>query len=100
VLLASARGALELRTLRVRLGLSKANATEVATTLVERGLIRRERSAFDRRAVMLRLTPGGFELVEELFPAHTRRVRDAFTSLDDDEKRELVKLCRKLERAA
>ena len=29
-----------------------------------------------------------------------RRVRDAFTSLDEQEKRELARLCRKLERAA
>lgn len=100
VLLVSAGGSLEQRTLRLRLGISKANATEVAGTLVERGLVRRERSQRDRRAVTLAITPAGAELVENLFPDHARRVRDAFTSLDDTEKRELTKLCRKLERAA
>jgi MarR family transcriptional regulator, 2-MHQ and catechol-resistance regulon repressor len=100
VVLVSAGGSLELRALRLRLGISKANASEVATTLVERGLVRRERTPRDRRAAIVWATPAGERLVEELFPAHTRRVRDAFTSLDDEEKRELTKLCRKLERAA
>src|SRR5436190_10421921 len=45
VVLMSAGGSLELRALRLRLGLSKANATEVTATLVERGLARRERSS-------------------------------------------------------
>ena len=100
VVLVSAGGSLELRTLRLRLGISKANATEVVTTLVERGLVRRERSRRDRRAAMIWATPAGERVVEDLFPAHARRVRDAFIPLDDDEKRELTKLCRKLERAA
>ena len=100
VVLVSAGAALELRTLRLRLGVSKANASEVATTLVEHGLIRRARNPSDRRSVVVWATPAGERVIEELFPAHARRVRDVFTSLDDQEKRELAKLCRKLERAA
>jgi MarR family 2-MHQ and catechol resistance regulon transcriptional repressor len=100
VVLASAGGQLGLRTLRLRLGISKANATEVSSTLSGRGLVQRKRSASDRRAVVLTITGIGEQMVEELFPAHTRRVRDAFGSLDDEEKRELTKLCRKLDRAA
>jgi MarR family transcriptional regulator, 2-MHQ and catechol-resistance regulon repressor len=100
VVLASAGGSLELRALRLRLGISKASASEVAATLSDRGLIRRERSPRDRRAVTLRATPAGERLLDELFPGHARRVRDAFTPLDDDEKRALARLCRKLDRAA
>jgi MarR family 2-MHQ and catechol resistance regulon transcriptional repressor len=100
VVLSSAGGRLGLRTLRHRLGISKANASEVSATLQERGLIRRERSMRDRRAVTLVLRADGERAVEELFPGHARRVRDTFTSLDDEEKRELAKLCRKLGRAA
>jgi MarR family 2-MHQ and catechol resistance regulon transcriptional repressor len=98
VVLLSAGGCLELRTLRLRLGVSKANATEVLTTLDLRGLVRRERSPRDRRAVVVWITPAGEELAREIFPGHARRVRDTFTVLDDGEKRELTKLCRKLER--
>ncbi len=100
VVVASAGGILGLRTLRLRLGVSKANASEVTATLEARGLVRRERSERDGRAVDVSLTPFGRRLVEDLFPAHARRVRDVFTPLDDEEKRELAKLCRKLERAA
>ena len=100
VVVSSAGGSLELRTLRLRLGISKANATEVSTTLEQRALVSRRRSGRDRRALIVDITAAGERLVQELFPAHARRVRDAFTPLDDAEKRELTKLCRKLERAA
>jgi MarR family 2-MHQ and catechol resistance regulon transcriptional repressor len=96
VVLVSAGGALELRTLRLRLGISKASASEVAATLTERGLVTRERSHRDRRAVTLLCSPAGELLLDELFPGHARRVRVAFTPLDDDEKRVLARLCRKL----
>jgi MarR family transcriptional regulator, 2-MHQ and catechol-resistance regulon repressor len=100
VVLASAGGFLELRTLRQRLGISKANASEVAATLADNELVQRERSERDRRAVVLTITGRGEETVVDLFPDHARRVRDVFTPLDDEEKRELAKLCRKLDRAA
>jgi MarR family transcriptional regulator, 2-MHQ and catechol-resistance regulon repressor len=100
VVLGSAGDALELRTLRLRLGISKASASEVAAALEQRGLVRRERSPRDRRVIVLRTTAAGQRLLDELFPGHARRVRDAFTPLDDEEKRALARLCRKLDRAA
>jgi MarR family transcriptional regulator, 2-MHQ and catechol-resistance regulon repressor len=100
VLLQSAGGALELRLVRQRLAISKANATEVAGTLSLRGLISRDRSPHDRRALIVSLTPAGERLIEDTFPGHARRVRDAFKALDEAEKRELTRLCRKLDRAA
>jgi MarR family 2-MHQ and catechol resistance regulon transcriptional repressor len=96
VLVSAGGGPLELRVLRLRLGISKASASEVATTLTERGLVQRQRSDHDRRAVTLRATPAGERLLDALFPGHARRVRDAFTPLDDEEKRALTRLCRKL----
>ena len=100
VVLHSAGGAIELRLLRQRLGLSKANATEVARTLDSRGLVTRIQSIRDGRALVIQITPAGEALLEDVFPGHARRVRDAFTSLDETEKRELTRLCRKLDRAA
>lgn len=96
VLLTTAGGRLELKTLRRRLRWSKANATEVTATLAARGLLVRRRLADDRRAVVLELTPAGAELVERVFPEHTRRVRATFATLDEQEKRSLATLCRKL----
>jgi MarR family 2-MHQ and catechol resistance regulon transcriptional repressor len=83
VVLTTAGGQMELRTLRRRLQTSKANATEVVTTL-------------DRRAATVALTALGQELVDRLFPEHTARVQSAFAVLDEAEKRSLAEICRKL----
>jgi MarR family transcriptional regulator, 2-MHQ and catechol-resistance regulon repressor len=96
VVLTTAGGELELRTLRARLRTSKANATEVVTTLESRGLVTRRRMASDRRAATVAVTERGEELVQRLFPEHTRRVADAFSVLDESEKRSLASICRKL----
>ena len=96
VVLTIAGGELELRALRARLRTSKANATEVVTTLEERGYVERARLEHDRRAASVRLTPLGRELVDRLFPEHTQRVAAAFSALDEAEKRSFTELCRKL----
>jgi MarR family 2-MHQ and catechol resistance regulon transcriptional repressor len=96
VVLTTAGGEVELRTLRRRLGWTKASASEITTTLAARGMVTRSRLGRDRRAVVLRITAEGVELVEQLFPAHTERVSRTFAALDDTEKRSLAELCRKL----
>ena len=96
VVLTTAGGTLELKTLRRRLGWSKANATEVTATLAARHLVLRRRAPEDRRIVVVDLSASGRELVERLFPAHAARVTRAFGALDEGEKRSLAELCRKL----
>jgi MarR family 2-MHQ and catechol resistance regulon transcriptional repressor len=96
VVLTTAGGELELRALRTRLQTSKANATEVVTTLEARQLVIRRRLPHDRRAASVLLTPKGQEIVDRLFPEHTERVAAAFSVLDEDEKRSLAEICRKL----
>jgi DNA-binding MarR family transcriptional regulator len=96
VVLATAGGELELRALRLRLRTSKANATEVVTTLAARGLVVRSRLEHDRRAATVRLTALGQEMVDRLFPEHTERVAATFAVLDEDEKRTFTEICRKL----
>lgn len=96
VVLTTAGGTLELRTLRRRLGWSKANATEVTATLAAREFVVRRRSPSDRRIVLVDLTAAGDDLVERLFPAHSDRVTRAFDALDESEKRTLSALCRKI----
>jgi MarR family 2-MHQ and catechol resistance regulon transcriptional repressor len=96
VVLTTAGGELELRTLRRRLRTSKANATEVVTTLEQRGLVSRRRLVHDRRTAVVALTERGRALTDRLFPEHTRRVEQAFAVLDESEKRFLAEICRKL----
>src|SRR3954454_24994304 len=78
VVLVTAGGSLELRTLRRRLGWSKANATEVTDTLEARGLVARRRLDRDRRAAAVDLTPAGRDVVECLSPGNAVRVSRAF----------------------
>lgn len=96
VVLSTAGGELELRTLRARLHTSKANATEVVTTLERRGLVQRRRRPTDRRTATVVISPTGAEIVDRLFPEHSERVAAAFSALDEHEKRSLAQLCRKL----
>jgi MarR family 2-MHQ and catechol resistance regulon transcriptional repressor len=96
VVLTTAGGELELRALRRRLRTSKANATEVVTTLEQRGLVARRRLEHDRRTAVVELTDAGRALAGRLFPGHTRRVQEAFAVLDEREKRFLAEVCRKL----
>jgi MarR family 2-MHQ and catechol resistance regulon transcriptional repressor len=96
VILTVASGELELRVLRARLRTSKANATEVVTTLEGRGLVLRRRLASDRRAAAVAITPRGAEIVDRLFPEHSARVAQTFAVLDEAEKRSLAQICRKL----
>ncbi|MHB8491226.1 MAG: MarR family winged helix-turn-helix transcriptional regulator [Solirubrobacteraceae bacterium] len=96
LVLVTAGGELELRALRRRLGTSKPNATEIVSRLQARGLIERRRLTRDRRAAAIVLTPTGRELAESLFPQHSGRVQGAFAALDEQEKRSLTSLCRKL----
>ncbi len=96
VILTTAGGELELRLLRARLRTSKANATEVVSTLEGRGLVHRRRLASDRRAASVAITARGAETVDRLFPEHSERVARTFAVLDEDEKRSLASICRKL----
>ena len=96
VVLTTAGGELELRTLRRRLRTSKANATEVVTTLEQRGLVTRCRLERDRRTAVVALTERGRGVTDRLFPEHTRRVQETFAVLDESEKRFLAEVCRKL----
>jgi len=96
VVLNTAGGELEMRSLRARLQMSKANASEVVSTLEAGGLVTRHRLASDRRAASIVLSAKGAAAVDRLFPEHTRRVSDTFAVLDEAEKRSLAQICRKL----
>ncbi|MEA2425088.1 MAG: MarR family transcriptional regulator, and catechol-resistance regulon repressor [Thermoleophilaceae bacterium] len=96
VVLTTAGGELELRTLRRRLDWSKANATEVTAALEQEGFVIRRRLASDRRTMSVEITAAGAEIVQRVFPHHADQVSRSFAALDEDEKRSLASICRKL----
>jgi len=91
VVLTTAGGELEMRTLRRRLGWTKASTSEICSTLEARGYVSRRRLSGDRRAVVLRMTAEGVELVEALFPDHTARVAQTFSYLPSARSRDAAK---------
>jgi MarR family transcriptional regulator, 2-MHQ and catechol-resistance regulon repressor len=83
VVLTTAGGELELR-------------TEVTAALEDKGMVARRRLASDRRTMAVAITAEGAELVQRVFPDHADQVSRAFSALDEDEKRSLASICRKL----
>lgn len=72
------------------------NVTLVIDNLEKRGLVRRERSADDRRYITVSLTPEGDALIRDVFPRHAQAVHDDLSALTPAEQDELGRLCRKL----
>ncbi|MEU8796368.1 MarR family transcriptional regulator [Spirillospora sp. NPDC048819] len=61
------------------------------------GLVRRIRSADDRRNVFAELTPAGFALIDRIIDVHLEREREMLATLSDEEQEQLAHLLRKLE---
>jgi MarR family 2-MHQ and catechol resistance regulon transcriptional repressor len=76
------------------------NVTTVVDNLERDQLVRRERNETDRRVQMVHLTEAGRELIARAFPIHAARITSAMAVLNEDEQRELGRLCRKLGTAA
>lgn len=72
------------------------NVTLVIDNLEKRGLVRRERSADDRRYITVSLMPAGDALIRDVFPRHAQAVSDDMQALTPAEQEELGRLCRKL----
>ena len=65
-----------------RLNLAKPTITAMVESLVERGLIRREEVAGDRRAVSLQITPAGEAALASAEAAMIQRVEPVLERLD------------------
>jgi MarR family transcriptional regulator, 2-MHQ and catechol-resistance regulon repressor len=84
------------RDLGERILRSSGNMTLVVGNLERRGLVRRERSAEDRRFYQVRLTGAGERLIRRVFPGHAEAITRELAVLTQEEQRALGNLCRKL----
>ncbi|MEX0771269.1 MAG: MarR family transcriptional regulator [Balneolaceae bacterium] len=75
---------------------SGGNITMVIDNLVKNKWVKRERDPEDRRAVLIHLTDKGKTFIENFFPKHLSRIREEFSVLTLDEKKELARICKKL----
>lgn len=68
---------------------SKTNATRVADELEQRGWIERQVNSCDRRSQLLALTPAGRQFLEQILPAQHTQLRQLWSTLSNNEQRQL-----------
>jgi DNA-binding MarR family transcriptional regulator len=77
--------------------LSQPGMSRLVARLEARGLVERVDDPRDARACRIRMTEAGTELQRRVGRAHARQVSRAMTrTLDDDDLRQLLDLCRRL----
>ena len=72
------------------------NMTVVIRNLEKELYISRYQSQEDKRASVISLTDKGVRLIEKIFPANLEFIKTQFKHLTDQEKHELVKLLKKM----
>jgi len=94
------KGPLLLGEVQRKILVTSGGITYLVDRLVEKGLVKREQCAEDRRARYAVLTPAGQALIKKIFPAHAARIEQAMSGLTQAEQREATALLRKLGLAA
>lgn len=77
-------------------GVTRATMTGLVDTLERDGLVRREPDPKDRRMMWVLLTPKGEAVVREMLPLHFRMMADLMRSLNEAERKTLVRLLNKV----
>lgn len=91
-------GPLPQKTLGCKLLKTSGNITMVVNNLERAGLVERHRGDSDRRFVTVALTGRGREVIEHALPRQVDGIVEDFSALDDDEREQLRRLCRRLGR--
>jgi len=73
---------------------SGGNITMVINNLEKRGLVQRKKGEMDKRQFIIHLTNGGKNLIQELLPTVTKKVKNYFEILSKDEQKELQRICK------
>ena len=94
------KGPLPINTIGRKVLLTSGSMTAAANRLVARDLIERVRDAADARRFHLHLTDSGRSLIEGAYAAHVATLEAIARGLDDTERRELVRLLKKIGFAA
>jgi MarR family 2-MHQ and catechol resistance regulon transcriptional repressor len=94
------KGPLLLGEVQRKILVTSGGITYLVDRLVEKGLVKREECAEDRRARYAVLTPTGTALIRKIFPQHAGAIERALSALTTAEQREATALLRKLGLAA
>ena len=84
------------RALAEKLLTSGPSVTLLVDQLEQRGHVRRERNAEDRRFITVQLTAEGRRFIEKIFPGHVDAIVETFGALTAAEQEDLGRLCKKL----
>ena len=90
------KGPLLLGEVQRKILVTSGGITYLVDRLVEKGLVKREECAEDRRARYAVLTPAGNALIRKIFPQHAVAIERAVSGLSTTEQRETVQLLKKL----
>ena len=94
------KGPLLLGEVQRKILVTSGGITYLVDRLVQKGLVKREECAEDRRARYAVLTPAGTALIRKVFPQHALAIEQAVSGLTTAEQREAVQLLKKLGLAA
>jgi MarR family 2-MHQ and catechol resistance regulon transcriptional repressor len=94
------KGPLLLGEVQRKILVTSGGITYLVDRLVEKGLVKREQCAEDRRARYAVLTQAGTALIRKVFPQHAMAIERAVSGLSTTEQREAVQLLKKLGLAA
>lgn len=75
---------------------SGGNITLVIDNLEKCDLVERNRDPQDRRAMLISLTSKGRKFIKGFFPKHLEQIKEEFSVLNENEKEELARICKKL----
>ena len=73
---------------------SGGNITFVVDNLEKQGLVIRRRGVVDRRNFNIQLTEKGHKLIKQIFPKQLKIIVDEIGILNDNEQRELQRMCK------
>ncbi|WP_240375669.1 MarR family winged helix-turn-helix transcriptional regulator [Bacillus piscicola] len=76
--------------------LSSGSITYVVDKLEQKRFLERKRCPEDRRVIFAAITEKGTELMKEIFPKHQEAVQHMFHALDEEEKKTLITLLKKV----
>jgi MarR family transcriptional regulator, 2-MHQ and catechol-resistance regulon repressor len=90
------KGPLPIKTLGEKVLLTSGSITSAIDRLEQRGLVTRTTDGGDRRSRIVRLTAEGRETIRQAFAAHKKHMEATVSSLDLEERAELIGLLRRL----
>lgn len=94
------KGPLPVNTIGPRVPLTSGSATTAVDRLEERGLVRREVKAGDRRTRVVHLTAEGRRTIEGAFVRHSTDIEAATAGLNEKERATATRLLRRLGKSA